>query len=88
MCNSVTASVRTNAGLGDPADAFYSNDVESENCIIKREVKFQKFNIPSFVKKMDYLEQKQTKDAESALFEYGPYSLAPSYKSLRIEQHK
>ncbi len=82
------ASVRKNAGLGDPPDAFYTNDVESENCIIKREVEFKKSDIPSFVQKMHNLEQKQAKDAESALFEHGPYSLAPAYKSLRIEQHK
>ena len=82
------ASVRRNAGLGDPPEAFYTNDVESENCIIKREVEFKKSNIPSFVQKMHNLEQKQAKDAESALFEHGPYSLGPAYKSLRIEQHK
>ena len=37
---------------------------------------------------MHNLEQKQAKDAESALFDHGPYSIAPTYKSLRIEQHK
>ena len=88
ICSSMIASVRRNAGLGDPPDAFYTNDVESENCIIKREVEFKKSDIPSFVQKMHNLEQKQAKDAESALFEHGPYSLAPAYKSLRIEQHK
>ena len=88
ICSSMIASVRRNAGLGDPPDAFYTNDVESENCIIKREVEFKKSDIPSFVQKMHNLEQKQAKDAESALFEYGPYSLAPAYKSLQIEQHK
>ena len=56
--------------------------------LLKREVEFKNSDIPSFVKKMDNLEQKQAKDAESALFGHGPYSLAPAYKSLRIEQHK
>ncbi len=56
--------------------------------LLKREVEFKNSDIPSFVKKMGNLEQKQAKDAESALFGHGPYSLAPAYKSLRIEQHK
>ena len=37
ICSSMIASVRKNAGLGDPPDAFYTNDVESENNIIIKE---------------------------------------------------
>ena len=70
---------RRNAGLGDPPSAYYTNDPESANAIIKRAVGFKENEISDFIQEMMVLLGQQREDVESALSNTGPYKLAENF---------
>jgi hypothetical protein len=48
----MSKKARRNAGLGDPPSAYYTNDPESANAIIKRAVGFKENEISDFIQEM------------------------------------
>ena len=82
----MSKNTRRNAGMGDPPLAFYTNDSESANAVIKRAVKFKENEMSDFVREMSVLMQQQKDDVESAIFNKGPYQLAPSFRSFYVAE--
>ena len=50
FAENVVRSVRINAGLGNPPDAFYNNRSESMNRLLKSHVGHQRSSLPQFVR--------------------------------------
>ena len=82
----VCQRTRRNAGMGVPPLPFYTNDSESANAVIKRAVKFKENEMSDFVREMSVLMQQQKDDVESAIFNKGPYQLAPSFSSFYVAE--
>jgi len=72
--SSMLKSVRQSSGLGSPPDAFYTNDVESANRIIKRKTNYKAFEWPDFCKLAKDLVEEQENEIEKAVIGVGEYS--------------
>ena len=75
---------RRHAGLGNPPTAYYNNIPESANAMIKRGVKFKESEMTTFCKEMSILLSRQKEDIESAIFNHGPYRMAPKFSSHKV----
>ena len=82
----MSKNTRRNAGMGDPPLPFSTNDSESANAVIKGAVKFKENEMSDFVREMSVLMQQQKDDVESAIFNKGPYQLAPSFRSFFVAE--
>ena len=80
--------VRRHAGLGDPPEAYYNNVPEAANGMIKRAVNFKENEMPEFCNKMSTLISQQREDVESAVFNHGPYHLAPKFSTHQVSPEK
>ena len=85
---SMLKPVRVVAGLGNPPQPFYTNDVESHNSVIKQHVKYAAQELPQFVEKMKGLIATQKEEIERAVVGMGEYRLANTFKSLAVDTHK
>ena len=75
---------RRHGGLGNPPTAYYNNIPESANAMIKCGVKFKESEMASFCKEMSILLSRQKEDIESAIFNHGPYRLAPKFSCHEV----
>lgn len=66
-------SVKVAAGLGNPPQPFYTNDVESHNNIIKQHFKYAAQELPQFVEKMKKLFITQKEEVERVVIGMGEY---------------
>ena len=80
--------LRMAAGLGNPPDPYYTNDVESLNKVIKHQVKYKAQELPQFVLSMKEMIENQKKDIEKAIIGMGEYRLVESCRHLAIDKHK
>lgn len=84
MARCMLKEVRRHAGLGNPPAAYYNNIPESANAMIKRGVGFKESEMSTFCKDISILLLRQKEDIESAIFNYGPYRLAPKFSSFEV----
>ena len=88
IIKSMLKPVRRHAGLGDPPGAYYNNVSEAANAMIKRAVNFKKNEMPEFCNKMSTLILQQKEDVESAVFNHGPFNLAPKFLTYQVSPEK
>ena len=83
-------SVRIKAGLGDPPQPFYTNDVESQNNVIKHQTKYTSQELPQFINSMREMVVCQRKEVERAVVGIGEYRLSETerFKQYSIDQSK
>jgi transposase-like protein len=77
--------VRMYAGLGNPHQPFYTNDVESHNNVIKKHITAQE--LPQFVEKMRSLIVNQ-KEIECAAVGIGEHRVSKDFAHLAVDARK
>ena len=86
--NTMLKEKRRKAGLGDPPQPYYTNDVESVNCVIKHQAKYKAQELPQFIASVKSLLDGQKKEIERACAGLGEYRLDEEYKDLGCETRK
>lgn len=81
-------SVREEAGLGCPPDAFYTNASECVNSIIKVKVEYKRSELPQFICKLHELCEEQKREVERAVICRGKFRLRPQYRHLEVSENK
>ena len=74
--------------MGDPPGAYYTNDKESANAMIKRAVDFKENEMTDFVREIGFLMNQQKEDIESAVLNKGPYKLAELFNNFHIPENR
>lgn len=81
MVENMLATVRTNAGQGDPPTPFYTNVPETANAVIKRAVNFKESEMSSFTLTNGAAYRTQKEDIKGTLLDivldYAPLQLTP-----------
>ena len=75
---------RIKAGLGNPPEPFYTNDVESQNKVIKHQMNYRAQELPDFISLMKEIMVDQNKEIEKAAASIGEYRLKSDYQNLAI----
>ena len=86
--SSMLRSVREASGLGSPPDAFYTNDVESANRIIKRKTNYKVCEWPEFCRLAKELVEEQENEIEKAVIGIGDYRFDEEYVHLEVSLSK
>ena len=73
---------RIASGLGDPPEPFYTNDVESQNNVIKHQMSYRAQELPQFISSMKTM---MRKEVEKAVAGIGEYRLIEPYKHLSVD---
>ena len=81
-------SVREEAGLGCPPDAFYTNASECINNVIKVKVKYKRSELPKFISKFHELCEEQEQEVERAVIQRGKYHLRSEYQHMTVSESK
>ena len=63
--------LRIKAGLGHPPEPFYTNDVESQNRVIKQQMNYKAQELPEFISSMNEVIISQKKEIEKAALTWG-----------------
>ena len=79
---------RIAAGLEDPPEPFYTNDVESQNNVIKHQMSYKTKELPQFISSMKSMMINQRKEIEKAVAGIREYRLVELYKHLAIDTRK
>ena len=66
VAESMVQDVRQKAGLGSPAEPYYTNEVESKNKLLKEEVQYKRSQLPDFINKMGEMMHNQKQEIERA----------------------
>lgn len=88
ICQSTLRSLREDVGLGSPPSAFYTNDSESINALLKESLNYKKHQWGIFNEKVKKIAQKQQSEMEKAVIGYGEYQLRPQYSFLAVPEEK
>ena len=88
MKHSMLRPVREEAGLGSPAEAFYTNASESINSVIKAKVQYKRNELSHFISKLNELAEEQEREVEKAVIGRGKYCLRAEYRHLEISEKK
>ena len=86
--NCTLRNLREDVGLGSPPKAFYTNNSESINALIKECTGYKKHQWALFNDKMKEAIQQQQREIEKAIIGYGEYKLRPWYSSLTVSVEK
>ena len=62
--NCMLKDTQEHAGLESLPEPFYTNDVESKNCVLKHQAKYNPQELPEFVQTMKYMLQEQKQEIE------------------------
>ena len=62
---------RIQCGLGNPPDPFYTNDVESQNQVIKHQTQYKANELPDFIATMQTMIANQKQEIERAVVGVG-----------------
>ena len=81
-------SKRIECGLGNPPEPFYTNDVESQNQVIKHQTQYKAKELPDFIATMQTMITNQKQEIERAVVGVGEYQLVDEYKHLKIPTRK
>ena len=79
---------RIASGLGDPPEPFYTNDVESQNNVIKHQMSYRAQELPQFISSMKTMMINQRKEVEKAVAGIGEYRLIEPYKHLSVDTRR
>ena len=79
---------RVKAGLGNPPEPFYTNDVESQNRVIKHQMNYKAQELPEFISSMKEVVLTQRKEIEKAAANIGEYRLTSEYRNLATDSRK
>ena len=82
--SSMLRSVRQSAGLGNPPDQFYTNDIESINRVIKRKTNYKTSEWPEFCRLAKELVDEQESEIEKAVLGIGEYRFDDEYSHLEV----
>lgn len=85
---SMTQSVRESAGLKNPPEPFYTNDMESINRLIKCKVTYKATQWPEFCRLAEDIVREQQEEVEKVIIGTGEYRFKWEYKHLEIPIHK
>ena len=80
--------LREDIGLGSPPKAFYTNNSESINALLKQCTGYKKQQWALFNDKMKEAVLQQQREIEKAIIGYGEYRLRPQYSSLTVSVEK
>lgn len=80
--------VRICAGLENPPNPFYTNDVESHCNVIKKHTNYTAHELPQFVEKMKTLIIIQKEEIERAVIGMGEYRVAKNFSHLAVGARK
>ena len=81
-------NVHERAGLGCPPSPYYTNEVESNNRVLKEAVQYKSSQLPEFIEKMKGLMKEQRHEIERAVVGAGEYRLREEYKRLAVNPSK
>ena len=81
-------SLREDVGLGSPPVAFYTNDSESINALLKESLAYKKHQWALFNEKVKKVVEQQHGEVEKAIIGYGQYQLRPHYSFLAVPEDK
>ena len=79
---------RIASGLGDPPETFYTNDVESQNNVIKHQISYKTQGLPQFVSSMKTMMINQKKEVEKAVAGIREYRLVEAHRHLVVDTRK
>ena len=77
-------SLRVAAGLGNPPQPYYTNDVECHN-VIKQQTNYRAQELPQFVDSMKRMIENQKKEIERAIVGMGEYKIASEFSELQVD---
>ncbi len=80
--------LREDVGLGSPPAAFYTNDSESINALLKGSLGYKKHQWGLFNEKAKKIVEQQQREMEKAIVGYGEYRLQPQYSFLAVSEEK
>ena len=81
---SMLAPIRQAAGLGNPPEPFYTNEIESINRVIKRKTEYKSSEWPGFCKVARELISDQQNEIEKAVIGVGEYKFCDEFKHLQL----
>ena len=81
-------SLRVAAGLGNPPQPYYTNDVECHNNVIKQQTNYRAQELPQFIDSMKRMIENQKKEVERAVVCMGEYKISLEFSELQIDARK
>ena len=85
---SMLRTVREECGLGSPPISFTTNACEAANSVLKKQVNYQRNELPEFIHELRELVQEQEREFERAIISRGKYVLRPQYASWQLAETK
>ena len=86
--NTMLKSKRMSCGLGNPPEPFYTNDVESQDSVIKHQTQYKAKKLPDFVSTMQTMITNQKQEIEKSVAGCGEYQIVDEYKHLQVASRK
>jgi len=86
--DTMLSSIRQLAGLGNPPSPYYTNTVESMNCVLKRRTDFKKQEVTAFIHKLRELVDNQFAEIDRAVAGIGDYKVHEDYKKFSFTSAK
>ena len=80
--------LRVAAGLGNPPQPYYTNDVECHNNVIKQQTNYRAQELPQFIESMKKMIENQKKEIERAIVGMGEYRLSSDFCELQVDTRK
>ena len=78
-------SLRVAAGLGNPPQPYYTNDVECHNNVIKQQTNYRAQELPQFIDSMKRMIENQKKEVERAIVGMGEYKISSEFSELQVD---
>ena len=75
-------SLRVAAGLGNPPQPYYTNDLECHNNVIKQQTNYCAQELPQFIDSMKRMIENQKKEVERAIVCMGEYKISSEFSEL------
>ena len=82
--SSMMAPIRQTAGLGNPPEPFYTNEIESINRVLKQKSGYKSSEWPVFCKLAKELVEDQKSELEKAVLSIGEYRFCEEFKHLEV----
>ena len=86
--NTMLKLKRIHCGLDNPPEPFYTNDVESQNSVIKHQNQYKVKELPDFVAMMQSMIINQKRVIERAVTGVGEYQITEEYKYFKVATRK
>ena len=83
---SMTADIRSMAGLGYPPQLYNQNANECMNSVIKRELKWKRLNPLEVVSHIQHVVNRQFDEAKLAIIGRGEYTICDRYSEYKLDE--